>query len=193
MKLFFIASTCYTLYLMKYQYRLVYVPASPFLIAANLVCPRKSDKWSSHWYLQNRISRRPVLYTLPHLQLPVLLRRDSVVVFYFPRICRYSTSTLHASTDRGGRDNYNALFGRAWCLQSPLYSQLDLPVRRYRVPEYHNSDSSSCVAYSSYFSEGTVDPIAVTAGLVQIGLYVDFFYVYFGKYVSLLSITYCRC
>jgi len=41
MKLFFIASTCYTLYLMKYQYRLVYVPASPFLIAANLVCPPK--------------------------------------------------------------------------------------------------------------------------------------------------------
>lgn len=36
----------------------------------------------------------------------------------------------------------------------------------------------------SYFTEGTVDPIAVTAGLVQTGLYADFFYVYFTKYVS---------
>ena len=32
-----------------------------------------------------------------------------------------------------------------------------------------------------YFSEGVVDPIAVTAGLVQTALYVDFFYVYFTK------------
>ncbi len=34
-----------------------------------------------------------------------------------------------------------------------------------------------------YFSEGVVDPIAVIAGLVQTALYVDFFYVYFTKYV----------
>ncbi|KAL0955697.1 hypothetical protein HGRIS_001919 [Hohenbuehelia grisea] len=32
-----------------------------------------------------------------------------------------------------------------------------------------------------YFTEGLVDPIAVTAGLVQTGLYLDFFYVYFTK------------
>ena len=32
-----------------------------------------------------------------------------------------------------------------------------------------------------YFSEGTVDPIAVIAGLVQTGLYLDFFYIYFTK------------
>jgi hypothetical protein len=36
---------------------------------------------------------------------------------------------------------------------------------------------------SRYYSEGVVDPIAVTAGLVQTALYVDFFYVYFTKYV----------
>ncbi|KAF8870472.1 putative HDEL sequence binding protein [Infundibulicybe gibba] len=29
-----------------------------------------------------------------------------------------------------------------------------------------------------YLTKGTVDPIAVTAGLVQTGLYIDFFYVY---------------
>ncbi|CDZ96649.1 er lumen protein retaining receptor [Phaffia rhodozyma] len=32
-----------------------------------------------------------------------------------------------------------------------------------------------------YFSEGTVDPIAVVAGLVQTALYIDFFYIYFTK------------
>lgn len=29
--------------------------------------------------------------------------------------------------------------------------------------------------------EGQIDPIAVTAGIVQTGLYLDFFYVYFTK------------
>lgn len=37
-----------------------------------------------------------------------------------------------------------------------------------------------------YFTEDIVDPIAVTAGIVQTGLYIDFFYVYFTKYVRLL-------
>jgi hypothetical protein len=35
-----------------------------------------------------------------------------------------------------------------------------------------------------YYSEGSVDPIAVIAGIVQTGLYADFFYVYFTKYVD---------
>lgn len=35
-----------------------------------------------------------------------------------------------------------------------------------------------------YFAEDQVDPIAVVAGLVQTGLYLDFFYVYFTKCVS---------
>lgn len=34
-----------------------------------------------------------------------------------------------------------------------------------------------------YAVEGSVDPISVVAGLVQTGLYADFFYVYFTKYV----------
>lgn len=32
-----------------------------------------------------------------------------------------------------------------------------------------------------YAAEGFVDPIAVLAGIVQTGLYIDFFYVYFTK------------
>ena len=35
-----------------------------------------------------------------------------------------------------------------------------------------------------YFAEELVDPISITAGLVQTGLYLDFFYVYFTKYVA---------
>ena len=34
-----------------------------------------------------------------------------------------------------------------------------------------------------YFTEDMVDPIAVTAGLVQTALYLDFFYVYFTRSV----------
>ena len=32
-----------------------------------------------------------------------------------------------------------------------------------------------------YFAEGIVDPIAVVAGIVQTGLYLDFFYIYVTK------------
>ena len=38
-----------------------------------------------------------------------------------------------------------------------------------------------------YFTEDMVDPIAVTAGLVQTALYLDFFYVYFTKWVPTLT------
>jgi ER lumen protein retaining receptor len=37
-----------------------------------------------------------------------------------------------------------------------------------------------------YFTEGVVDPIAVVAGIVQTGLYIDFFYVYFTKCVFII-------
>ncbi|KAG2369198.1 hypothetical protein BDR07DRAFT_1456827 [Suillus spraguei] len=47
-----------------------------------------------------------------------------------------------------------------------LYRALYLPNRIYR-----------------YFKEGVVDPIAVTAGLVQPGLYLDFLYIYITKWV----------
>lgn len=33
--------------------------------------------------------------------------------------------------------------------------------------------------------EDLVDPISIFAGVVQTGLYLDFFYVYFTKYASL--------
>lgn len=46
------------------------------------------------------------------------------------------------------------------------------------------SDTQLLMIFNRYFTEGVVDPIAVTAGILQTGLYLDFFYVYFTKYVS---------
>lgn len=49
------------------------------------------------------------------------------------------------------------------------------------------------VISSRYFTEDLFDPIAVVAGLVQTGLYLDFFYVYFTKYVvAFLHILHTR-
>ena len=38
--------------------------------------------------------------------------------------------------------------------------------------------------FPSYVTEGTVDVIAVVAGLAQTALFADFFYVYFTRFVS---------
>lgn len=35
-----------------------------------------------------------------------------------------------------------------------------------------------------YFTEDTIDPIAIVAGLVQTGLYADFFWIYWNKCVD---------
>lgn len=42
-----------------------------------------------------------------------------------------------------------------------------------------------------YFANDVVDPIAIVAGLVQTGLYIDFFYVYFTKCV--FNCTFLPC
>ena len=58
------------------------------------------------------------------------------------------------------------------------------------VSTIHRSEDTSrlqdLILYVRYFSEGTVDPIAVIAGLVQTGLYLDFFYIYFTKCVTVV-------
>ncbi len=66
------------------------------------------------------------------------------------------------------------------------YRALYIPNWLYRYAFF--SLSRSVLPFDTqfrYFSEGTVDPIAVVAGLVQTGLYVDFFYIYFTKLVPL--------
>lgn len=61
-----------------------------------------------------------------------------------------------------------------------VYRALYIPNWIYRSVDAFRLSISSNTA-NRYFTEGVVDPIAVTAGLVQTGLYLDFFYVYFTK------------
>ncbi|KAL9712237.1 endoplasmic reticulum retention protein [Leucoagaricus gongylophorus] len=139
MKLFFIASTCYTLYLMKYQYRPTNDPAIDTFKIEYLVGP---------CFILSLIFNYQFSFAEILWSFSIFLESVAILpqLFMLQRTGEAETITTH----------YLAALG--------VYRALYIPNWIYR-----------------YFSEGTVDPIAVTAGLVQIGLYVDFFYVYFGK------------
>jgi len=139
MKLFFIASSCYILYLMKFKHRpthdpsidtfkLEYIlaPCLVFGLLFNYKFTFGEISWSFSIWLE-------AVAILPQL-------------FMLQRTGEAETITTH----------YLAALG--------MYRALYLPNWIYR-----------------YYTEGVVDPIAVTAGLVQTGLYIDFFYVYFTK------------
>ncbi|KAF8190809.1 ER lumen protein retaining receptor-domain-containing protein [Pholiota molesta] len=139
MKLFFIASSCYILYLMKVKYRPTHDPSidtfrveyllGPCVIFALIFNYKfwvSEILWSFSIWLE-------AVAILPQL-------------FMLQRTGEAETITTH----------YLAALG--------AYRALYIPNWIYR-----------------YFSEGLVDPIAVTAGIVQTGLYLDFFYVYFTK------------
>ncbi|KAH6910307.1 ER lumen protein retaining receptor-domain-containing protein [Coprinopsis sp. MPI-PUGE-AT-0042] len=139
MKVFFIASTCYTLYLMKFKYRPTHDPAidtfkveylvGPCVILAlifNYEFKVTEILWSFSIFLE-------AVAILPQL-------------FMLQRTGEAETITTH----------YLAAMG--------VYRALYIPNWIWR-----------------YFSDGQVDPIAVVAGIVQTGLYLDFFYVYFTK------------
>ncbi|EIM80756.1 ER lumen protein retaining receptor [Stereum hirsutum FP-91666 SS1] len=139
MKIFFIGSSCYILYLMKFKYRptndpsidtfrIEYLlgPSAVLALIFNYSFSPTEVLWSFSIFLES-------VAILPQL-------------FMLQRTGEAETITTH----------YLAALG--------AYRGLYLPNWIYR-----------------YFSEGLVDPIAVTAGLVQTGLYLDFFYVYFTK------------
>ncbi|KAG2043815.1 ER lumen protein retaining receptor-domain-containing protein [Suillus americanus] len=139
MKIFFISSSCYILYLMKYRFRPTHDPSidtfkieyllgpSFFLsLIFNYAFEPTEILWAFSVYLES-------VAIFPQL-------------FMLQRTGEAETITTH----------YLAALG--------LYRALYLPNWIYR-----------------YFTEDVVDPIAVTAGLVQTGLYLDFFYVYFTK------------
>ncbi|KAF8911604.1 ER lumen protein retaining receptor-domain-containing protein [Gymnopilus junonius] len=139
MKLFFIASSCYILYLMKFKYRptndpsidtfkIEYLlgPCVIFSLIFNYKFIPSEILWSFSIWLE-------AVAILPQL-------------FMLQRTGEAETITTH----------YLAALG--------AYRALYIPNWVYR-----------------YMTEGVVDPIAVTAGIVQTGLYVDFFYVYFTK------------
>ncbi|EPQ55312.1 ER lumen protein retaining receptor [Gloeophyllum trabeum ATCC 11539] len=139
MKIFFIASSCYILYLMRVRYRPTNDPSIDTFRLEYLVGPcvvlalifnygynPTELLWSFSIFLES-------VAILPQL-------------FMLQRTGEAETITTH----------YLAALG--------AYRALYIPNWIYR-----------------YFSEGYVDPISVTAGLVQTGLYLDFFYVYFTK------------
>lgn len=139
MKIFFIASSCYILYLMKFRFRptqdpsldtfrVEYLvgPCALFALIFNYAFSPSEILWSFSIFLE-------AVAILPQL-------------FILQRTGEAETITTH----------YLAALG--------AYRALYIPNWIYR-----------------YFSEGQVDPIAIVAGLVQTGLYIDFFYVYVTK------------
>ncbi|KAF4563067.1 endoplasmic reticulum retention protein [Pleurotus pulmonarius] len=139
MKVFFIGSSCYILYLMKYRYRptndpsidtfrieYLLVPCAILSLIFNYNFMPTEILWSFSIFLES-------VAILPQL-------------FMLQRTGEAEAITTH----------YLAALG--------IYRALYIPNWIYR-----------------YFTEGVIDPIAVTAGIVQTGLYLDFFYVYFTK------------
>ncbi|KAH7102238.1 ER lumen protein retaining receptor [Auriculariales sp. MPI-PUGE-AT-0066] len=139
MKIFFIGSSAYTLYLMRIRFRPTHDPSIDTFRVEYLLGPCAllalifnykftllEILWSFSIYLES-------IAILPQL-------------FMLQRTGEAETITTH----------YIAALG--------AYRALYIPNWIYR-----------------YWSEGNVDPIAVIAGIVQTGIYLDFFYVYFTK------------
>jgi len=139
MKIFFISTSVYILYLMRMRFRPTHDPSidtfrieyllGPSVVLAlifNYGYSPTEILWSFSIFLES-------VAILPQL-------------FMLQRTGEAETITTH----------YLAALG--------VYRALYIPNWVYR-----------------YFTEGSVDPIAVTAGIIQTGLYLDFFYVYFTK------------
>jgi len=139
MKLFFIGSSVYILYLMKYKYRPTHDPSIDTFKVEYLVGP--CFIFALIFNYQFIISE--ILWSFSiWLEAVAILPQ----LFMLQRTGEAETITTH----------YLAALG--------AYRALYIPNWIYR-----------------YFADGVVDPIAVAAGIVQTGLYLDFFYVYFTK------------
>ncbi|KAI0697409.1 ER lumen protein retaining receptor [Cerioporus squamosus] len=139
MKVFFIASSCYILYLMKFKYRPTHDPSIDTFRVEYLLGPCVVLALLFHYK-----------FSIPELLWSFSIFLEAVAIlpqlFMLQRTGEAETITTH----------YLAALG--------AYRALYIPNWIYR-----------------YFTEDMVDPIAVTAGLVQTALYLDFFYVYFTK------------
>ncbi|KIY46068.1 ER lumen protein retaining receptor [Fistulina hepatica ATCC 64428] len=139
MKVFFIASSCYILYLMKFRYRPSHDPSIDTFRVEYLVGP---------CVILGLIFNYEFSVIEVFWSFSVFLESVAILpqLFILQRTGEAETITTH----------YLAALG--------AYRALYIPNWIYR-----------------YFTEGQVDPIAVTAGIVQTGLYIDFFYVYVTK------------
>ena len=123
MKLFFIGSSCYILYLMKVKYRsaagCIHTPHTPIHSDLSMF---QTNAWPVHRHLQDRIYPRSLPHPFPPLQLQVLFCRNFVVIFHLAGGGGYSPSIVHASTHGGSRDDHDALFGCIGSIPSSLHS-----------------------------------------------------------------------
>ncbi|KAF8141181.1 ER lumen protein retaining receptor-domain-containing protein [Boletus edulis] len=139
MKIFFIASSCYILYLMKNRFRPTHDPSVDTFKIQYLLGPC----FLLSLIFNYRFSITEVLWTFSiYLEAVAIFPQ----LFMLQRTGEAETITTH----------YLAALG--------IYRALYIPNWIYR-----------------YVTEDVIDPIAVVAGLVQTGLYLDFFYVYFTK------------
>lgn len=139
MKLFFIGSSVYILYLMRLRFRPTNDPSIDTFRVEYLLGPSALLALVFNYK-----------FTLIEVLWAFSIYLESVAIlpqlFMLQRTGEAETITTH----------YLAALG--------AYRALYIPNWIYR-----------------YFTEGNVDPIAVISGLVQTGLYLDFFYVYFTK------------
>jgi len=139
MKIFFITSSCYILYLMKYRYKPTHDPSIDTFKIEYIIAPA---------LILGLIFNYKYNFTEILWSFSIWLEAISILpqLFMLQRTGEAETITTH----------YLAALG--------VYRALYIPNWIYR-----------------YFSDGLVDPISVTAGLLQTALYADFFYVYFTK------------
>jgi len=139
MKLFFIGSSCYILFLMRVQFRPSHDPAIDTFKIEYLLGPSLILGLIFHY----SFTLLEVLWAFSiYLEAVAILPQ----LFMVQRTGEAEAITTHYMAALG---LYRGLYILNWIWR--------------------------------WFSEGTWDPVAVAAGLVQTGLYVDFFYVYFTK------------
>ncbi|KAF8504623.1 ER lumen protein retaining receptor [Russula emetica] len=139
MKVFFISSSVYILYLMKVRFRPTNDPSIDTFRVEYLVGPA---------FVLGLLFNYSYSITEITWSFSIFLEAVAILpqLFILQRTGEAETITTH----------YLAALG--------AYRGLYIPNWIYR-----------------YFAEQLVDPISITAGLVQTGLYLDFFYVYFTK------------
>ncbi|KAG9002834.1 endoplasmic reticulum retention protein [Tulasnella sp. JGI-2019a] len=139
MKIFFIASSCYTVFLMRVQFRPTNDPSIDTFRIEFIVGPcLLLSLLFNYEFVPTEIAWAFSIYLESVAILPQL--------FLLQRTGEAETITTH----------YLAALG--------FYRAMYIPNWIYR-----------------YYTDGVVDVIAVVAGLVQTGLFADFFYIYFTR------------
>ena len=120
MKIFFIASSVYILYLMKSPFRPTFDPnldtfKVEFLVLGSFVAAMVFNYAYS------------LTEVLP-CQKWAIVELDSLVVQHLARECCDTTPVVHYSKDWGGRKHYYTLFICSWRVSSTLHSELDVSI-----------------------------------------------------------------